>query len=224
MCNRYSASRKDEIRQLALDIAGAQLTQEWRLEYNLPIKAAVPVVLRTPSPLARVMQWGTMTRVGFLFNASADTITDEPMWQEAAAYRRCLLLADGFFEFENVGRSRVGHYFSLPNRAVFLIAGLWLPAVDNQPDRCVMVTSDPNGLVERYHDRMPSILTNENASTWLGARPIGREEINRLCQPYPVEEMISWRSPPEMNRAEFQDPSSIQPWHPEGQLSGPRRG
>jgi len=209
-----------QIKQFALDISGSELTEDWRLTYNMPVRSPVPMVLKSPTRPARLMQWGTESKMGFLFNARSETMAEKPMWKEATTRRRCLLLADGFFEFETVGRTKVAHYFSVPDRPVFCIAGIWLPAAADQPDRCVMVTNEPNPLVARFHDRMPTILSPEAAREWLGDEPLPAEALARLCQPYPAGQMTEWRSPPEVNSHTFQDPSAILPWKPEPDLFG----
>jgi putative SOS response-associated peptidase YedK len=220
MCNRYSAARKEQIRQLAFEITGGEISEDWRVSYNIPVRSLVPVVVKATERPARLLQWGTESKMGFLFNARGETLAEKPTWREAVARRRCLLLADGFFEFETVGRTKVGHYFSVPACAVFCIAGLWLPATPDQPDRCVMVTNAPNPLVAPLHDRMPTILDSAEAREWLGDEPLPAETMARLTQPYPAAQMAEWRSPPEMNSHAFQEPAAIEPWRPEPDLFG----
>jgi putative SOS response-associated peptidase YedK len=219
MCTRYSASKLKEIRALGSRLApGHNFTRQWHPIYNIPPKSNVPVVLKTADHPLTVMRWGTWTADGLLVNVPFDSITEKPMWKSAAQRRRCLLLADGFFAWETVGERKFGNYFSVPVRDAFPIAGLWFPANEDQPERCLMVTTQANSLVSPFDDRMPAILTHEDAIEWLGDQPLAPEVTARLCQPYPAEKMSRWHSPPEINRADFQEPVAIRPWHSQSQV------
>lgn len=221
MCNRYSAERREQIRELALQLdPRATLTEDWLPHINIPPTSKVPVVLAAWNQPGRLMRWSTMTKMGLVFNARSETLTEKPMWKEAVAHRRCLMLATGFWEFETVVKTKIGRYFTLPDRPVFPMAALWLPADADQPDRCVMVTNDPNDLVRPYHDRMPTVMSIDAAKEWLSDQPLPPEAIKRLCQPLSVSAMRQWRSTPEMNRNSYQEPAAVLPWQPEPDLFG----
>lgn len=195
---------------------GHNFTKQWHPIYNIPPKSDVPVVVKAKEHPLRVMRWGTWTADGLLVNLSADSAATKAMWKNAVQYRRCLLLADGFFQWEASRSPKSGHYFTVAARDAFPIAGLWLPANDDQPERCLMVTTEANALIAPFDDQMPAILHDWDAVEWLGDQPLTPEAIKKLCQPYPPEKFLHWHSPPEANRADFQDPASIRPWPSNG--------
>ena len=218
MCNRYSAQRKEQIRLMVLKQFGLTLAEDWEPSVNIPPTSRVPVVWHDGHARTGLLRWGTQTPMGLVMNARAETLLEKPLWKPAVANRRCILLADGFFEFEDRGRRKQAHYFTVRGKEVFGIAGIWLPANDSQPDRCVMVTTTPNPLVEPYHNRMPSILDDIPAKDWLGSEPLPPGRIRELCRPFSEDRMDCWLAPPEVNSASYQGPAAILPYQPQPEL------
>jgi putative SOS response-associated peptidase YedK len=213
MFNRYSASKLREIRALGSRYApGHDFTKQWHPIYNISPKCAVPAVVKADEHPLRVMRWGTWTAEGLIVSEMAGSISTKAVWKNALNSRRCLILADGFFAWETSGQKKLAHYLAVIVREVFPIAGLWLPANDDQPERCIMVTTEPNALVSPFEDRMPAILHDWDAIEWLGNQPVTAEAVDRMCQPYPAEKMTRWQSPPEVYSGDFQDPSVVRPW------------
>ncbi|HEY4246341.1 MAG TPA: SOS response-associated peptidase family protein [Lacunisphaera sp.] len=212
MSNRYSASKLREIRALGSHYApGNNYTRQWHPIYNISPKCEVPVVVKGKEQPLRLMRWGTWTIDGLLANELADTIATKAAWKSAVQHRRCLILADGFFEWETMGPWKFAHYFTVTVRDAFPMAGIWMPANDDQPERCIMVSTKPNELVATFDDRMPAILSDWDAIEWLGDKPLPPGAIGRLCQPYPAEKLSHWASPQTVSRTTFQDPSAIRP-------------
>lgn len=215
MVNRYSASKLREIRLLGSRYApGHNFTKQWHPIYNIPPKSDVPVVVKAKDHPLRVMRWGTWTANGLLVNVAAESAATKAMWKNAVQSRRCLLLADGFFAWETNGPRKLGHYFTVTVRDVFPIAGLWLPANDDQPERCLMLTTEANALISPYDSQMPAILADWDAMEWLGDQPLSPEAIKNLCQPYPAEKFSRWQTPPRAIRADFEDPTAVRPGQP----------
>lgn len=218
MCNRYTASQREAIRIYGKDIIPYLVLEEWQPIYNIPPTSRVPVIVGESEHPGRLLHWGTQTVKGLVMNARSETLLEKSLWKGAADKRRCVMLADGFFEWETVGRKKLGHYFTLHGHKPFALAGVWFPATDQQPDRVVMVTCEPNPLVKRFHDRMPAMLSVQSAKEWLAVDTLTSEVVSRLCQPYPVSEMNHWRSPPEMNSVSYQNGNALLPWSPEPDL------
>ena len=215
MCNRYSASKLKAIRALGSRYApGHSFTKQWHPIYNIPPKSDVPVVVNGTEQPLRVMRWGTWSIDGLLAEVTADSVATKPLWENAMQHRRCLILADGFFTWETIGPRKFGHYFTVTIPDAFAIAGIWLPANADQPERCLMVTTESNPVVAHFNDRMPAILSEWNAAAWLGNKPLSPETIRKFCQPYPAEKMSHWNSPPEVTGTDFQDPAAVRPWEP----------
>jgi putative SOS response-associated peptidase YedK len=176
--------------------------------YNIAPSQIVPVI-RSPQSGADLREmagckwglipyWAKDPKIGNnLINAKAETISEKPSFKHAFAKRRCLIPADGFYEWKSdeVG-SRVPQWISRRDRASFAFAGLWaaLPTRDQSQvlHSCTIVTCAPNGLISPIHDRMPVILAPDSEAAWLdpGLEP---EELLALLAPAP-DDLLSVRA------------------------------
>lgn len=113
-------------------------------------------------------------------NARSETVAEKPMFREAFHRRRCIVFADGYFEWMTQGQKKRPFYFTIDNGAPFAFAGLWIR--DARPDRrlCCLLTTQPNALQRRVHDRAPVMLLDDDAiDVWLrGGSPA---ELLELC-------------------------------------------
>jgi putative SOS response-associated peptidase YedK len=128
------------------------------------------------------------------FNARDDALLLKPTWREAFARRRCLVLADGFYEWD---RQRLAVYFYMEGGKPFAFAGLW--DTWRGPDgrtvsSCAVITTEPNALLRPVHDRMPAILSPEDYDLWLdreGGNLRDLRDLRDLLRPYPHQLMSS---------------------------------
>lgn len=143
---------------------------------------------------ARLLTWGLIpswsnNEKGFI-NARAETIENKPSFSESFQRRRCLIPADGFFEWERVGRSKRPFYFQLNDESQFAFAGIWDQRRSNEQSikSCAIITTPANKLVESLHDRMPAILERESYEVWLDpkADPVA---LKKLLAPFPASKM-----------------------------------
>jgi putative SOS response-associated peptidase YedK len=221
MCNRYSLHRLQELRQRLADL-DLELPDGIRPRYNVPVSSVMPVV--TEQRGARAVQPLTF---GLLLpprepggqpltiaNAQAETMREKSAFRDAARHRRCLVPADGFYEWQHVGPARLPHYFQRAGGAPFFFAGLWRPETALARASFVIVTTAPNELVGAVHDRMPVLLTPETATAWLGDAPLDRAAADALCRPFPAAEMTAHRVDPRMNSPRVEDAACIAPWTP----------
>jgi putative SOS response-associated peptidase YedK len=146
-----------------------------------------------------------------LINARSETMSEKPAFRDTVKHRRCLVPADGFYEWEVSGCARLPHYFQLRDQRAFFFAGLWQPDTDGAPYGFVIVTTAPNALVARIHHRMPLILTASAARTWLSDRSLERDHLDEICRPFPAEQMTSCRVRPTVNNARHDAPDCIAP-------------
>jgi putative SOS response-associated peptidase YedK len=145
-----------------------------------------------------VPSWAKDPSVGNrMINARAETLAEKPSFRTAFRRRRCLVLADGFYEWQQDpgGKSKTPMYVRLTSQKPFAFAGLW--EAWNAPDgsrllSCAIITTSPNPLMEVIHNRMPAILPEEAYSTWLDAAERSPADLAPLLQPYPAEEMIAF--------------------------------
>src|SRR4051794_19330870 len=133
------------------------------------------------------------------FNARAETVAELPTYRKPFRTQRCLVPATGFYEPDKLNTAKPPypwHYFQLKDEALFAFAGLYDRWEDKQTGKEVysytIITTEPNGVVGRVHDRMPVILPKEQEDTWLNPDITEPEQLLPLLQPYPAERMESW--------------------------------
>ncbi len=127
-----------------------------------------------------------------LINARAETVATKPAFRSAARYRRCLIPADGFYEWKSVGRGKQPFFIRLRGDKLFAMAGLWdrwHAPTGEVLETCTILTVQPNRLVAELHNRMPLILPPEAYSGWLDPSVTQFEELQDWLKPYPEEEM-----------------------------------
>ena len=135
-------------------------------------------------------------------NARAETLAEKPMFRTALRRRRCLILADGFYEWVRAGKARQPMRILLTTGEPFAFAGLWETWTNPAGETihsCTIVTTAPNDLTRPIHDRMPVILLPENESVWLNHSIEDASELNGLLTPYPASEMEAYPVSPMVN-------------------------
>jgi putative SOS response-associated peptidase YedK len=138
-----------------------------------------------------------------MFNARAETLSEKPSFKNAFKKRRCLIIADGFYEWQKLGKVKKPLYFSLKSGRPFGFAGLhetWV-SPDHQPiHTCTIITTEPNELIKPIHDRMPVMVPKEREAFWIDPDNQNQKDLLSILKPYPSEEMemseasISFRS------------------------------
>ncbi|MRR17615.1 MAG: SOS response-associated peptidase, partial [Deltaproteobacteria bacterium] len=127
-----------------------------------------------------------------LFNARAETVAEKPSFKNAFVNRRCLIPADGFFEWRKEGNKKIPYSFFLKSGQSMGLAGLyetWM-APDKKPvHTCTIITTRPNAIVEPIHDRMPVIIPVVARELWLNPHVKDTARLIDLLQPYPASEM-----------------------------------
>lgn len=140
-----------------------------------------------------VPSWAKDPSIGRrMFNARSETLADKPSFRNAFRRRRCLIVADGFYEWQKLERGKKPFYFSLKSGEPFALAGLyesWRSPDQQDLQTCTIVTTEANELVRPIHDRMPVILTADRAAAWIDPENQSREALLSLLKPYPAEEM-----------------------------------
>jgi putative SOS response-associated peptidase YedK len=210
----------DKIKELSLQ--GFRLMLDGVLKsaaYNAAPTELLPVIYQRDGTLhAEMMSWGVKPGPDgpFVTNARDDSLLVKRMFKESAQKRRCVILADGFYEWQTIGRAKVPHYFFLKGHEPFTFAGLYEPpATPEGPSRCMVVTTTPNSMLEAFHDRMPVILAPEMRKAWLGDQPLTPENLSLFCRPYPVELMQEHRTDSKMSNARYKAADALDPWKPD---------
>jgi putative SOS response-associated peptidase YedK len=132
-----------------------------------------------------------------LINARSETLAEKPSFRGSYKYKRCLILADGFYEWKKQPgtKTKIPHFIHMKDRQPFAFAGLWDEW--NSPDgsqirSCTIITIEPNELMAPLHNRMPVILPLDAYTQWLDSVPQTRENLDPLIKPYPAEEMAAY--------------------------------
>jgi putative SOS response-associated peptidase YedK len=169
--------------------------------YNVAPTQQVPVIRESAEGGNRLdyLQWGLIPSwskersVGYkMINARSETVTEKPSFRQALRYRRCLVLASGFYEWRQEGKTKLPHYLHIRDNSPMVFAGLW--ETWNSPEgetveSCTILTTAANSLVAAVHDRMPVILHPDGYRTWLDRNLTDTAGLSRLFQPYPADLM-----------------------------------
>lgn len=197
MCVHYVIEQSDSVINHAKSVADVFELHGENLPANAWPRAHMPVVavLNGKNTLTS-MRWGVspwylanMGKTDYVVNARDDSLLTKSIWKAAVQTRRCLIPADGFYEWAGPMGAKYEVFFRLLAQRPFFFAGLWSSIGDKR--FYAIVTGKPNDLVAAIpHNRMPVILDGPHAREWLGATPISERDLSRLCLPFPASEMI----------------------------------
>lgn len=221
MCTRYTFYQLDALRKL-LAAHGVTSIEDLPTRYNVTLSTRMPIVTRHAGDTRlEALAFGATLpppepggKPLLVANARAETIRARPAFRDAVRHRRCLVPADGFFEWRREGEARFPQLFRRRDAAPFFFAGLWRPETAVTPPSFVIVTTQPNALVAPVHDRMPVLLDDAGSREWLGDTPLPPERIEALCAPFPAEVMTVHPVDPRMNHARHEGPDCVAPWTP----------
>ncbi|MFS8086708.1 MAG: SOS response-associated peptidase [Acidobacteriota bacterium] len=194
MCGRFTLKRPRQVKIQRLDDDEIFPSVP---RYNIAPGQDVLAVRQTGEErFVSNLVWGLVPSwseqpAGFI-NARAETLETKPSFREAFDERRCLIPADGFYEWQKLRNDRQPYYFQMKDEAPFWFAGIWDKWQNGAVsiNSCAIITTTPNALLASIHDRMPVILSSPDAETWLKeeAKP---EELKGLLVPFSADEMKS---------------------------------
>ena len=227
MCGRYALWHfiQELIRRFTIDYVD-YMDDVPEISYN--IAPSEPILVVTEADGARrleayrwglVPSWATDPAIGNrLINARAETITEKPSYRNAFASRRCLIPADGFFEWMAADTSvkkplRQPMYITRPDRELFAFAGIWDEwiAPDGSPLRsCAIITVNANQALSPIHNRMPAILDSDSEATWLD-KSAKIPDLLSLLHPAPDNALEAYPVSSAVNSALYKEASCIAP-------------
>lgn len=193
--------------------------------FNIAPTQPVATVIQDPDSGENklvVMRWGLIPSwskdpsIGNrLINARGETVAEKPAFRSAFARRRCLIVADGFYEWQaQPDGPKVPMYITLRDRSVFGFAGLWErwtePESGETIATCTIITGPPNELVAPIHDRMPVIIPREAHALWLNPAETDTDRLSALLRPYPAEAMIAYPVSRKVNMVTYDSPELIE--------------
>jgi putative SOS response-associated peptidase YedK len=224
MCGRFRRNRPIEEVAEAFD-AKPSPQLELPPSYNIPPSAPVLAVRHHPKSGERTLDallWGLIPYFAkdrkYAYrcsNARDESVDTKPSFRSAFAKRRCIVPADGFYEWLTIGKVKHPYAFARRDQQLLAFAGLWEnwkdPATGEWVRSCSLITTSANELVGRIHDRMPVILKEADYGRWLGEEPATPAELKQLLRPFAAKQMSMWPVDRRMNRPDVDDASLLEP-------------
>jgi putative SOS response-associated peptidase YedK len=224
MCGRYSLNKsKIQIEERFQ----AEMLPDFNPRYNIAPTQLVPVITSQSPKGFSFFYWGITPDFGQnkpvaqkLINARAETVKEKISFKNSFEKRRCLIPADGFFEWKKLGKkTKIPYRFTLKDDELFAFAGIWeeYETVNGESQHTFLIlTTTPNNLVEDVHDRMPVILNRNMEKKWLDSYT-SEAELLEMMNPYPSEQMISYTVSPLVNSVQNDAPNVIRRTSPTDQ-------
>ena len=229
MCGRFTLTTKAEALEERFH---AQLEMGlYTPTYNASPSQGLSVILNDdPGSIVRadwgfVPQW-TYGREGVkaLINARGESVADKPFFRSAFKDKRCLVLADGFYEWRRASKGKVPYRIVLRSKEAFAFAGIWSQVHDSSGSlrsTFAIITTVANQLVKIIHDRMPVILGQEDEEDWLNPQ-LSLDEAKAMLSPYPVERMVAYEVSALVNSPKYNEEDLV--WPVNGDAAGLRIG
>lgn len=164
-----------------------------------------------------IPMWAKDPSIGSrLINARAETLEEKPSFRGSLKHKRCLILADGFFEWKPGpgGKTKTPYFIHMNDHRPFAFAGLWDSwngSDGSQVQTCTIITTEPNDLMSLIHSRMPVILHPRDYERWLDSSSQSPEHLKPLLKPYPAEEMSAYPVSTMVNKPENDRPELVVP-------------
>ncbi len=221
MCGRFTLTTPAE---LLAEAFGLDEPLDLGPRYNIAPTQPVAAVRRIPAGAPRsvsMLRWGLVPSWSreprgrtLLINARAESLVEKPAFREAFERRRCLIPADGFYEWRHVNGTKEAYLVRRADSRPFAFAGLWEPSAERDPGvegTCTIVTTDPNLVLREIHDRMPVILDPEDWNRWLDPEMHKVSALRALLRPCPPETLTLTRVGPAVNNSSNETPDCAQP-------------
>ena len=222
MCGRFTLTATTTT--LTETFPGLELSDQPIPRYNITPTQDVAVVANNNAAKIEFFRWGLIPSwakdpaIGNrMINARSETLAEKPSFRTAYKRRRCLVLADGYYEWRKQpgGGAKTPYYIRMASAQLFAFAGLW---EQWKPTResdavlsCTIITCPPNKMLEQIHHRMPVILDNDAYDQWLKPTDQAPAELNHLLKPYPADEMTAFAVSRLVNKPSNDTPDCILP-------------
>jgi len=218
MCGRYTLRAPADV---IADEFELPVMPPWVPRWNVaPTQTVAAIRLTDGKPEGVNLRWGLIPwwaedvkKLPLLINAKSESAATKPAFRDAFKRRRCLVLADGFFEWQKIGKQKQPWYYTLRNERPFAFAGLWdrWKRGEQPIESCTILTTDANELAAAVHDRMPVILAREARDAWLDPEIDDPAALQELLRPYPAAEMSAYQVNPIVNKAGNDVPECVAP-------------
>jgi len=220
MCGRFTLKTS---RAVIAELLGVRKMPELEARYNIAPSQPVLAVRLEPESGERegaLLKWGLIPSwakepgIGnSLANARAETVAEKPAFRSAFKKRRCLVAADGFYEWGKGDGGKIPYYFQLKDGNPFAFAGLWERWEKGEApvESCTLITTEANGVVGKIHDRMPVIVMPENFNSWLDPQEQRPDRVKELLRPLADDLMVSHAVSKLVNNPRNERPECVRP-------------
>ena len=226
MCGRYRLSRR---KQLVDEYFGTDSGEyDWNPRYNIaPTQPVATIRQDAREPVRRfsTMRWGLIPSwskdlgIGYkTINARAETVANTPSFREPFKSQRCLIPADGFYEWQRNGKTKQPYCFEVNDGQLFAFAGLWDRWTNPEGgliESCTILTTTPNSLLADIHDRMPVILRAENYDLWLDPAFRDTTSVSEMLKPFDAGLMRRYPVSTRVNQVQNDDSDCSKPVEPD---------
>ena len=202
-------------------IVNRQIAIDLEPHYNITPGNYLPVVVKNSPNQVELMKWGLVPhwskepRVKYsTINARAENITSSSVYREPFRTKRCLIPANGFFEWKQTASGKVPYFIHLKHEPMFAFAGLydiWTDAEGKEFKSFSIITTTPNEIMQPIHNRMPVILPKEHEEVWLTPEETNTAKLLTFLQPYPSNQMEAYTVSTEVNRPMNDNAEVIKP-------------
>jgi putative SOS response-associated peptidase YedK len=200
MCGRFT--QRTPKKTLAVEFQVEEMP-EMEPRYNIAPTQDILSIRRTDDGREAVLlKWGLIpswakdaSMGAKLINARSETVMEKPSFREAFKKRRCIIPADGFYEWQRTGGRKQPYFFRMQDEHPFGFAGLWerwKGADDQVINSCTILTTEANEILQSVHDRMPVILHPDNYELWLDVDMRKLDLVRELLRPFPASEMMAY--------------------------------
>ena len=219
MCGRFVLTANADVIQLKFDLD--TVPEGIQARYNIAPSQPVAAVANDDPSALTFFKWGLIPfwskdpDIGNrLINARAETLHEKSSFKHAYRRRRCLIPADGFYEWSKRGDSKTPMFIHMKDGELFAFAGLWERWNSPEGDEirtCTIITTEPNDLVKSLHNRMPVILREEDYDTWLSPDELPPDVLQPFLRPYEADLMDVYQVSPLVNSPANDTPECIAP-------------
>lgn len=219
MCGRYWF--KSDKKVIVNEFNVYEVMTEVRPNYNVAPSQNVLCVTRNGHNRLVSMRWGLVpswakdAQIGFkMINARAETLVQKPSFLKPLQSQRCLIIADGFYEWRKTAPVKTPLAFQLKSHKPFGFAGLydrWQSPDDETITSCSIITTDANDLIAPIHNRMPVILPADTYEIWLDSKITSPSKLLPLLKPFDSSVMESYEVSTQVNSVKYNNPDAIKP-------------
>lgn len=219
MCGRFTLAKSPG--EVAAAFPGLPAPSRLGARYNIAPGQPVCAWLADPSPRWEIFSWGLVPHwakdpaiASKLINARAETLPEKPSFRDAFRRKRCVVPADGWYEWKREGVQKTPVYFRRRDGNCFGLAGLW-DAWHGKDGSFILsltlVTTRPNSLARSVHPRMPAVLRAEDVEAWLAPKETDPGRLSHMLAPVASDEFEVYPVSPAVNRVSNDSPRLIEP-------------